>query len=395
MHYTLLQLNQLIESTLAQVFYGKTFIVLAETSEIKKSGNGHYYFDLIEKDGQTLLAKMHAVIWKSASPVITNFENTTGQKFERNLKLMLKAEVRFHTAYGLQLQVVDIDTSYTLGQIALQTQATLQLLVKNNAQHITLADGQYFTTNNKLQPKGLLKRIALITAVNSDGCNDFLHEINNNVYGYSYNVTTCYALVQGNEAATQVKQQLHYILINHKQFDAVALVRGGGSQTDFNAFDDYDLCAAVAAFPLPIIAGIGHERNVSICDLMCYKSVKTPTKAAAFFVDFHLHAEQQLDNMYNRFIANLDRNLINRNNNLENLEQDLIFYAQNVIDRQQHLHDKFEIALKHLNPEKVLQRGYAIIKKNNSIITESTKLMPRDLVQIQLKDGIKEANITH
>lgn len=387
MHFTLLQLTDLLESTLAQVFYGKTFELLAETSEIKKSGNGHFYFDLIEKNGQSIVAKMNAVIWKSASGIIAHFEKTTGQKFERNLKLMLKAEVRFHAAYGLQLQVTDIDTSYTIGQLTLQRQATLQLLLNNNKHHIAFTDGNYITTNNKLQPQGLLKNIALITAINSDGWRDFMHELENNTYGYCFNVTPFYATVQGHDAAIQILKQLDKIKLLANNFDAVAMVRGGGAHTDFIAFDDYNLCASIAAFPLPVIAGLGHERNVSICDLMCFSSAKTPTKAAAFFIDQFILAETNLNQLYDRFLIQLDNCIQLQKNNINQLHDNLLNEIQQQLEQQHFNLQKAEIAVKHLNPDKILQRGFAIIYKGDNVISNANKLNNDDTVKIVFHKG--------
>lgn len=394
MQLKLSQLTDLIQATLSNVFYGKVIAVIAETSEIKKSGNGHYYFDLIEKDGRNIVAKMNAVIWKGYAEIIHNFEASTGQKFERNIELLLKVEVRFHEVFGLQLQVIDIDSKYTLGKLELERQHTLQKLVANNPETIELIDGEYITKNKKLFAPVVLQRIALITAPNSDGQRDIKHELENNPYGYQFHITEFLTQIQGNNADQFIIQKFNEVAKKKKDFDAVVIVRGGGSQTDFAAFDTYELGKTIAAFELPIIAGIGHERNVSIADLMCYASVKTPTKAASYLIEHNANFEAELLELQSRMTENVSNKLADENQNLNQAIDDVKFYAQNIIDKQDHQLEKFAIALKHLNPENVLKRGFAIVMKNNKIISNPDLIEKGDTINVLLKNSTISSEVT-
>ena len=394
MQLKLSQLTNLIEVTLSEVFYGKVLAVIAETSEIKKSGNGHYYFDLIEKDGRNIVAKMNAVIWKGYSEIIHNFETTTGQKFERNIELLLKVEVRYHEVFGLQLQVIDIDSKYTLGKIELERQQTLQKLVAENPDTITLKDGEYITKNKKLFAPAVLQRIALITAPDSDGQRDIKHELENNPYGYQFHITEFLTQIQGNNADQLIIKKFLEVSKKKNDFDVVVVVRGGGSQIDFAAFDTYEMGKTIAEFDLPIIAGIGHERNVSIADLMCYASVKTPTKAGGYIVEHNAQFEAGLLELQNRMTENISNKLVSENQNLNQAIDDLKFYAQNVIDKQNHQLEKFAIALKHLNPENVLKRGYAIVMKNNKIISNPDLINKDDTINVLMKQTSIAATVT-
>lgn len=395
MQLKLSQLTDLIQATLSNVFYGKIIAVIAETSEIKKSGNGHYYFDLIEKDGRNIVAKMNAVIWKGYAEIINNFEANTGQKFERNIELLLKVEVRYHEVFGLQLQVIDIDSKYTLGKLEQERQQTLQKLVAENPETIELIDGEYITKNKKLFAPVVLQRIALITAPNSDGQRDIKHELENNPYGYKFHITEFLTQIQGNNADQLIIQKFNEVAKKKKNFDAVVIVRGGGSQTDFAAFDTYEMGKTIATFDLPVIAGIGHERNVSIADLMCYASVKTPTKAAGYLIEHNANFEAELLELKNRITENVSKKLAIENLNLNKAIDDLKFYAQNIIDEQDHLLEKFAIALKHLNPENVLKRGFAIVMKNNKIISNPNLIEKGDTLNVLLKTNTLTTTVTN
>ncbi len=395
MHLKLSQLTNLIEVTLSNVFYGKVIAVIAETSEIKKSGNGHYYFDLIEKDGRNIVAKMNAVIWKGYAEIIQNFETTTGQKFERNIQLLLKVEVRYHEVFGLQLQVVDIDSKYTLGKLELERQQTLLKLVAENPETIEFIDGEFITKNKKLIAPAVLQRIALITAPNSDGLRDIKHELENNPYGYKFHITEFLTQIQGNNADQLIIQKFNEVAKKKKDFDAVVIVRGGGSQTDFAAFDGYEMGKTIAEFDLPIIAGIGHERNVSIADLMCYASVKTPTKAAGYLIEHNANFEAGLLELQSRITEKVSTELENKNEKLTQLSDDFNFYVQNILDKQNHQLEKFEIALKHLNPENVLKRGFAIVMKENKIITNPDLINKGDTINVFLKNNTLAATVTN
>lgn len=395
MHLKLSQLTNLIEATLSNVFYGKVIAVIAETSEIKKSGNGHYYFDLIEKDGRNVVAKMNAVIWKGYSEIIQNFEATTGQKFERNIELLLKVEVRYHEVFGLQLQVVDIDSKYTLGKLELERQQTLQKLVAENPTTIELINGEYVTKNKKLLAPIVFQRIALITAPNSDGQRDIKHELENNPYGYKFHITEFLTQIQGNNADQLIIQKIAAVAKNKNDFDALVIVRGGGSQIDFAAFDTYEMGKIIAEFDLPVIAGIGHERNVSIADLMCYASVKTPTKAANFLIENNANFEAQILAFQSSMTETISSKLDDENKNLQQLIDDLKFHSQNCIDKQNHRLEKFEIALKHLNPDNILKRGFAIVMKNNKIISNPELIKKGDTINVLLKNHEFTADVTN
>jgi exodeoxyribonuclease VII large subunit len=394
MQFKLSQLTHLIEATLSEVFYGKVFSLIAETSEIKKSGAGHYYFDLIEKDGRNIIAKMNAVIWKGYSQIISDFENTTGQRFERNIELLMKVEVRFHEVYGLQLQVIDIDSKYTLGKLELERQETLLKLLKENPEIIELVDGNYITKNKRLFAPLVFQRIALVTAPNSDGQRDFKHELEHNQYSYKFSITEFLTQIQGKDADKMIIHQLQLIHEKQHLYDAVVIVRGGGSQTDFSSFDTYEMGRTVAGFDLPVLAGIGHERNVSITDLLCFASVKTPTKAAAHLIEHNRNFEENILELQMQISEKVAAELENKKQSLTEITDDFKFYIQNMIDRQNHNLEKFQIAIKHLNPENILKRGFAIVMKDNKIITNPEHINIGDAIQVKLKSTSIGASVT-
>ena len=394
MQFKLSHLTHLIEATLSDVFYGKVFSVIAETSEIKKSGAGHYYFDLIEKDGRNIVAKMNAVIWNGYSQIIAEFQNATGQKFERNIELLLKVEVRFHQAYGLQLQVIAIDSKFTLGKLELERQETLLRLINENPGIISLVDGEYITKNKKLLAPVVLQRIALVTASSSDGQRDFIHELENNLLGYRFHITEFLTQIQGKDADKLIMHQLNLVDAAKHKFDAVVIVRGGGSQTDFSSFDSYEVAKIIAGFDLPVIAGIGHERNVSITDLLCFASVKTPTKAAAYIIEWNTNFERKLIELKNLITLKVENELAEKNQNLAQLADDFKYYIEQIFYKQKHRIEKFEIALKHLDPANILKRGFAIVMKENKIITNPETINKGDEINVLMKKITIEASVT-
>ncbi len=394
MQLKLSQLTHLIEATLSEVFYGKVFSLVAETSEIKKSGAGHYYFDLIEKDGRNLIAKMNAVIWKGYSQIISDFETTTGQRFERNIELLMKAEVRFHEVYGLQLQVIDIDAKYTLGKLEQERQETLLKLLKENPEIIEMVEGNYITKNKKLFAPLVFQRIALVTAPNSDGQRDFKHELEHNQFGYKFSITEFLTQIQGKDADKMIIHQLQLIKEKQHLFDTVVMVRGGGSQADFSSFDTYEMGKTIAGFDLPVLAGIGHERNVSITDLLCYASVKTPTKAAAYLIEHNRNFEENILELQMQLSEKVAAELENKKQSLTELTDDFIFYIQNCIDRQKHHLEKFQIAITHLNPENILKRGFAMVMKDNKIITNPDLIESGDAINVIMKNTNIAATVT-
>ncbi len=384
----------LVEMALAENFFDQTFYITAETTDIRNYRERNYCFlKLIEKDESGIVATADAVIWRQAYPQIFDFEKKTGIKFDKSLEVLLEVSVEYSPKWGLRLNIHRIDASFTLGKLELQRKETLEKLVANNPQLIWERNGEYFSRNGQLPLPSPIRRIALITAPASDGQRDFKHEIASNPYGYCFLIDEYLSQVQGNGAEKVLVEQLNSILQSNRKYDLVVLVRGGGSQTDFGPFDSYDLGVALAAFPIPVITGIGHERNVSIADLLSNKAVKTPTKAASYIIEQNAQWESGLLEMHQQICQLSNQILDELTTRLSRKSYSVLHISQLLAERYQNRLTKTEQALNHLNPERVLERGYALVSKNGRIVKDSEDVAIAETIDIYMKDWEMQAEV--
>lgn len=378
-----------IEAVVEDSFGGKAMWVVAETSDIKNYPDRQYCFlTLVEREGNQTVAKLDAAIWRRNYPIIRQFEQATSVAFARNIQLLLLVSVSYHPTYGLRLEVHQIDHAYTLGNLERERQAVLDALVRDYAQFVWLDQGQYITTNQMLDRPAVWQRIALISAPSSDGWRDFRQELANNPWGYQFTVDEYLTQIQGQGADRAICTQLEQIANSNIAYDVVVIVRGGGSQLDFGAFDTLRMGIAVASFPYPIVAGIGHDRNVSITDMLCHQSVKTPTKAAAFLLEHNRLFEETCLQLAWR-IAEASRSA------LQNAREDLDWLSDRfrqgtqtyLRNRQIELTEK-ATTIRHLDPMNVLKRGYALLSQNGKILTRAEQFVPGEPVEARLADGI-------
>lgn len=368
---TLSELTQEIQNTLDERFAGQSFWISAEISDVKKQNvSKRCYLKLIERSGSTTLAELKAVFWSNSYDQIEAFEKSTKQEFVNGLKIICLVKVRFHQIYGLNADVLQIDIAHSLGTIELERQATLDKLLKENPNKIQQIGEYYRTISNSLPLPIVVQRIALITAVNSDGQRDFLKEISENIFGYQLEVREYLCTIQGDTAHELIIQQLNEIEKEKDHFDVVAIVRGGGSQTDFEPFEKYDLAKKVALFPLPIFTGIGHDRNISIVDLMA-RPYKTPTKVAAQLIEYNFEFENLMLRLKERF----DQEAIQ-----------LMHSAKEELSKVKRL-------VKMASPSSTLKRGFAIISKNKKIVVHPTQISLGDTVDIELMNEILTSQI--
>ena len=301
--------------------------------------------------------------------------------------MLLLVSVGFSPVYGLRLEILKIDPSFTLGNLERERQAVLDSLVQNHPDLIWLEEGHYITANQLLPRPAVMQRMALITAPNSDGWRDFRHELIQNPFGYDFVVDEFLTQVQGQGAEKAICGQLERIRTSGVAYDAVVIVRGGGSQLDFGSFDSYLMGQTVAGFDIPILAGIGHERNVSITDLLCHQSVKTPTKAAAFLIEHNRQFEETCLQLQERLRRVAHEALLEARENLDRETERLRFVAQTYFrERHTELTEK-AVTLRHLDPSNVLRRGYALLLRNGRIITQLTSIQPNETLQVQMHDG--------
>jgi exodeoxyribonuclease VII large subunit len=295
--------------------------VIAEISEIKENSTGHCYLELIEKhpDEKNIRARAKAIIWSNRYRFLKSFfENITGESLREGLNILVKTKVEYHELYGLSLVISDIDPAFTIGEMAMKR----QLVIKKLEQEGVLS------MNRELDFPIVPQRIAIISSKNAAGYSDFINHLTGNSFGYVFNTVLIESSMQGAETEQGVISALDKIATNSHLFDLVVIIRGGGSQSDLSWFDSYNIAYHVTQFPLPVITGIGHDKDMSVTDMVAYKSLKTPTAVANFLIDCVAMAENQLIEMSSE-IKDISRTIIEKNRNrIETSKIKLLALAQ-------------------------------------------------------------------
>lgn len=330
---TLSTLNRQIRDVTQQAFPSPVWVV-AEILELHINRSGHCYMELIEKSetDNKIIAKSRATVWSFKFRMLRPyFESTTGSQLQAGIKVLLSAEVSFHELYGLSLNITDIDPAYTMGDLARKKQEVLRKLesagVMNMNRDIPLTD--------------VPQHIAVISSETAAGFGDFMDSLVNNSYGFGFRVSVFPAIVQGEAAEQSIIHALEHVYAMEEKFDAVVLIRGGGSQADLDCFNGYDLAMNIAQFPLPVLTGIGHERDETIADLVANKSLKTPTAVAEFLVDRLLDFSDKLSRLQERFSQSVQWIINQEQTSLKQSASNLHHLSNHYMTRKKHLLSDF------------------------------------------------------
>ncbi len=301
--------------------------VIAEISEIKVNYAGHCYLELIEKhpDEKNARARVKAIIWNKRYLFLKSFfENVTGEQLQEGMKILVRIKIEYHEIYGLSLIISDIDPSFTIGEMALKR----QMIIKK------LEDEGVFTMNKELIFPVIPQRIAVISSKSAAGYSDFMNHLTKNSFGYIFYTALFETTMQGKETEQSVINALDRIADHIDLFDAVTIIRGGGSQSDLSWFDSYNIAYHITQFPLPVITGIGHEKDLTVTDMVAFKSLKTPTAVADHLIECIAETEAQLENMANE-ISDSSRMIIEENHSrLETFRMKLIPVAKLMVSSQ-------------------------------------------------------------
>jgi exodeoxyribonuclease VII large subunit len=289
-----------LQEEIREVIHGSFEIprwISCEIMDITQNYSGHCYLDLIEKDekSEKVLARARATIWASSYRMLKPyFETTTGYELASGIKILVLARVEFHPVYGLSLNIQDIDPTYTLGDVERKKREIIQRLEKEGV----------LDMNKEILLSMVPQKIAVVSSITAAGYEDFMDQLKGNPYGYTFYTRLFPAVMQGENAEQSIIESLEKIFEYESHFDAVAIIRGGGSKSDLACFDSYDLAYHVSQFPLPVITGIGHEQDDSITDLVAHTRLKTPTAVAGFFIDKLASFEEQLEEFQDSLINN-------------------------------------------------------------------------------------------
>lgn len=284
--------------------------VIAEISELKENNAGHCYLELIEKhtDDKNIRARVKAIIWSNRFRFLKSFfENSTGESLREGIKVLVKVRIEYHELYGLSLVISDIDPAFTMGDLALKRQQIIKRLEQEGI----------IGMNKEIDFPVLPQRIAIISSGKAAGYTDFIDQLRKNNYGYVFYTALFESPMQGNETETGIISALDKVAEKINLFDIVVIIRGGGSQTDLSWFDNYNIAYYVTQFPIPVLTGIGHEKDLSVTDLVAAISLKTPTAVADFLIECVAETENHILEMYSE-IRDLTRIIIDNNQTLLN-----------------------------------------------------------------------------
>ncbi|MBC6491461.1 exodeoxyribonuclease VII large subunit [Flavihumibacter stibioxidans] len=435
------QLSLLIQEALQETFAWKRFWVMAEVSNHSfYSQKGFHYFDLVEtenrdgrgKSGAAILSKIPAVAWATGAARIRAFETATGQKFGNEIQVLAEVSVDYHPVYGLKLTLLDIDARFTLGQLEQKRQATISRLIHECPDYVWQVDEILHTFNQELELPRVIQRIAVISSRTAAGYEDFLHSLENNPFHYTFIIDGFFTTVQGENNAPELAATFEDVTKAAARtgidYDAVVIIRGGGASTDLLIFDQFEIAAAVATCPFPVLTGIGHQKNETITDLMAHTSLKTPTKVAEFILQQNRSFELELLQLQQSVIIYSQQMLAASRQELMQLKSSLIHQSQASLiqhkhdllvkkqmlarqpslllaARQQNLHlldrqlatanrnflrlhqNELESLLRLFrmaSPEKALQRGFALVESKGKLIANADGVVVGDEIRVIL-----------
>lgn len=294
-HLRLSELQQQVFTALKERFDSPIWII-AEIAKLNSNPTGHTYFELVEKQGDKIIAQTRATLWKSQRSILVEFEKKARQPLRQGMEALLLASVEYHSVYGFSLNILEIDANYTLGDLARRRQEVIDRLTN---------EGLLQRNKHRILPP-VLQRIAVISSATAAGYDDFINRLENNAYGYSFYPTLFSSVVQGDGAESSLLAALSTIQANARMFDCAVLIRGGGGSVDLSCFDGYPLARSIAECSIPVITGIGHDRDESVADMTSFHNAATPTAAAEFII---LRAREYEDTVYSlsRKIGDLAR----------------------------------------------------------------------------------------
>ena len=375
--YTLSELCQAIEQVL-QFELGDTYWVRAEIASLTE--RGHCYMELVEKaKNNTVAAKVRATCWQQVYHLLSAyFATETGQTLSVGMQVLLQVEVSFHSVYGLSLNVVGIDPTFTLGDLARQRQLTIQRLQEDGVMDLQRA----------LTIPSLPRRIAVISAADAAGYGDFCHQLLSNSSGFLFRTQLFPAVMQGDQSPASIIAALEQIAYQVEQYDVVVIVRGGGATTDLRNFDDYSLAFHCANFPLPIIAGIGHTRDVSVVDMVVHTSVKTPTAAAEWLITAMQKQADRLAELQLRLQRIAQHAIRKQQNQLNTLWQSLRFATQRRLHRQRAQLELWAKTIALHSPERIYRMGYTLTTVNGKIVRSIHDVQAGEQLLTHTADGI-------
>lgn len=375
---SLSELCALIDEHIRQGF-PETYWVRAEIAQL--SERGHCYLELIEKGERGMFAaKIRATCWSNTWQLISAFfMQETGRRPEPGMQVLVEVSVDFHPVYGLSLNIQNIDPSFTLGDLARQRQLTLKRLEQDGV----------IGMNRSLSLPAAVRHIAVISAEAAAGYDDFCNQLQNNPYGLHFTTRLFPAIMQGDSAPRSIIAALNVIngSIEEQHFDCVVIIRGGGATTDLTCFDNYDLALHCAQFPLPILSGIGHTRDVSIVDMVVNASLKTPTAVAETLIDHNARQLVRIDELRQRLTRIATMMVATRRQQIEQMRLTLQYTFSHTIQSERNKQQMYRQAINLHSPEQIFKKGYSLTLCDGKVVRHATDVLKGTTITTILADS--------
>lgn len=424
---TLSELAYIIRESITSSLPGSYWVV-AEIAGLRLNQKGHCYLELAEKEDDSFTARMSANVWAyDYRKLSLKFIKETGKFLKEGMKVLLLVTVNFHEVYGLSLNIIDIDPTYTFGDMALKKKEIIARLEKEGLLDL----------NKSLSLPLVPRRIAVISSPTAAGYGDFISHLEGNSYGYKFYFKLFQSLMQGEDCEISLINALEQIMRQSKSFDVVVIIRGGGSQMDLGCFDSYHLAVKIARLPLPVITGIGHERDDTIADMAAHTRMKTPTAVADFLISGVRSFEEKIIDSKRQLVRHLEHLLKDEGYRLKNILRELINYTDRTIKQHigkvalirytiktaansyiehkqtllisvqkalqsavmsklvEHINrlNRNEQAVYYLDPVNVLKRGYSITLFHGQILRDTDALARGDIIVTRLYQGFIKSKI--
>ena len=375
---TLFELNNLVHEVI-EASFDDSYWVVGELSDVSTPAfGGHFYGELVQKDEESdrIVARARITCWARNYNILRlRFQKECGEMLRRGLQVKLQVKVSFHEQYGFSLNVLDIDSTFTLGDLAKRRREILMQLEKDGILH----------DNQSLPLPRLLRRIAVISSATAAGYGDFCNQLEQNDYGFHFDVKLFPAVMQGEQVPASIISALEEVLASPEHyFDLVVIIRGGGASSDLSDFDNYELAACIALYPLPVLTGIGHERDETVLDYVAHTRVKTPTAAAAFIIDHQAAEATLLDELYQRITRTASERILREKQRLERQQAVLPLLITNIIQGRQ---NRLAILLQRMTSVAAqrLEREPARLQlMHHRLLTSSGQRIEREQHRLQL-----------
>lgn len=397
---SLYELNRMVALTIAENF-GTPLWITAEIASLNVASNGHCYLELIEKNPKngTTTARAKAMVWANRWWLVREtFEKGTGQALQAGMKVMVQVMVNMHEAYGYSLVIQNIEPNYTLGEMQRKRMEIIQ----------RLTDEGMIDMNREVPMPRPIQRIAIVSTNTAAGYGDFCHQLANNEFGLKFYTHLFPAQMQGEQTESSVIEALNKIYEHQELFDVAVIIRGGGSVVDLNSFDSYELAVNIANFPLPVIVGIGHERDNTVLDTVAHLSVKTPTAAAAFLIERmadelstiedlqarlldssqgRIEREQNRLERFNNVIQGTHIRLGQQLNRLTLIQERIGMLLHNRIETEKQKMDFAQRTIQMAQPDNILKRGFSITRLNGKAVRDASTVKAGDIIETTTAHG--------